>query len=157
MRRFLGAAFAAIWLVGGFVQPACADDEEPVTWFEIFKLAPGRHEQFVRDIARADEVAKAGGQPPIQLFFHDNGADWDVLMMKPARKIKPTPEQEKAMDAKRKELGMPSGPAYFIAIRENIASHTDTKTIGPVAAADWLAKLDKWRAEHPNGQSHAKK
>jgi len=53
------------------------------------------------------------------------------------------------MAAKRKELGLPSGPAYFVAIRQDIASHTDTKTMGPVSAAEWLAILDKWRAEHP--------
>ena len=51
------------------------------------------------------------------------------------------------MKAQRRELGLPSGPAYFIAIREMIASHTDTKTVGPVKAADWLARLDASRAE----------
>ena len=35
------------------------------------------------------------------------------------------------------------------AIRQDIASHTDTKTMGPITAAEWLAVLDKWRAEHP--------
>lgn len=47
------------------------------------------------------------------------------------------------------ELGMPSGPAYFVRIRELIASHSDTGTIGPVSAAQWLAKLDKWRGANP--------
>ncbi len=115
-------------------------DDEPITWFEIFKLAPGRQEAFVRSIALEDEVSKAGGQPPTKLFFHQNGADWDVLLMKPAG-ADPTPEQEAAMAAKRKELGLPSGPAYFVAIRQDIASHTDTKTMGPVSAAEWLAVL----------------
>ncbi|MFC3053759.1 hypothetical protein [Kordiimonas pumila] len=35
--------------------------EWPVTWFETFKLAPGRHGAFMCEIALADEVAKAGG------------------------------------------------------------------------------------------------
>lgn len=121
----------------------------PEAYFEIFKLAPGRQEEFIRRTARADEVSRAGGQPPIQLFIHEDGADWDVLFYKPARTVRPTAEQEAAMAAKRKELGMESGPAYFVAIRELIAAHTDTRTYGPITAAQWLARLDQWRAEHP--------
>ena len=122
----------------------------PEAWFEIFKLAPGKQEEFIRRIAQADEVAAAGGQPPIQLFFHENGADFDVIIFKPVTGFKPTPAQEAAMNAKRKELGMPSGPAYFVNIRELIAEHTDSKTYGPLSAATWLGRLDKWRAENPS-------
>jgi len=121
----------------------------PEAWFEIFKLAPGKQEEFIRRIARADEVAAAGGQPPIQIFVHEDGADWDVLLFKPVTGFKPTPAQEAAMAAKRKALHMESGPAYFVAIREVIASHTDSKAYGPLSAAQWLARLDKWRADNP--------
>lgn len=120
----------------------------PETWFEIFKLAPGKQEEFIRRIAIADEVSKAGGLPPIQLFFHQDGADWDVILFKPVTGIQPTAAQEAAMAAKSKELKLPSGPAYFVYIRELIASHTDTKATGPVSAGQWLARLDKWRAEN---------
>lgn len=130
-----------------------ADTEEwSSAWFEIFKLAPGRHEAFMQDVARGDEVSKAGGLPPIQLYIHQNGADWDVLMFKPVTDIKLSPEQEAAMAAKSKELNMPSGPAFFVDFRKNVLSHTDTETIGPVSAADWLAKLEEWRAEHPDAK-----
>lgn len=128
---------------------AVAEAPWPMAWFEVFKLAPGKQEQFIRRIARADEIAKAGGQPPIQIFVHEDGADWDVLLFKPERAEKPTAAQTAAMAAKRKELGGETGPAYFLAIRETIASHTDTKAIGPITAAQWLAKLDAWRAENP--------
>lgn len=119
----------------------------PETWFEIFRLAPGQHEAFVRRIAMADEVSRAGGQPPLRLYFHQHGADWDVLILKVEGEQQPTSEQQAAMDAKARELGMPSGPAYYADLRETIASHTDTKTTGPISAAQWLARLDAWRAE----------
>ncbi len=121
----------------------------PEAYFEIFKLAPGKQEAFIRGIARADQVSAAGGQPPIQMFIHEEGADWDVLIFKPGNGLKPTPAQQAAMDAKAKELNMESGPAYFVDIRQNIASHTDTKAYGPLSAAEWLARLDAWRANHP--------
>ena len=145
--------------------PAMAQDEEaettsaevdeawPEAWFEIFKLAPGKQEEFIRRIALADEVSAAGGQPPIQLFFHENGADFDVIIFKPVTGVKPTPEQEAAMARKREELGMPSGPAYFVYIRELVASHTDTKTYGPLSAGQWLERLDAWRAENPDSMA----
>ncbi|MCA1200193.1 hypothetical protein K9B35_19670 [Sphingomonas sp. R647] len=131
--------------------PAAEAEAEawPEAWFEIFKLAPGKQEAFIRRIAQADEVAAAGGQPPIQLFFHENGADFDVIIFKAVTGRKPTAEQQAAMAKKSKELGMESGPAYFVGIRELIAEHTDSKTYGPLSAAKWLGRLDKWRAEHP--------
>jgi hypothetical protein len=52
------------------------------------------------------------------------------------------------MAARRRELNMESGPAYFVSIRENIAAHTDTRTYGPISAAEWLKRLDAWRAAH---------
>lgn len=131
-----------------------ADAPWPEAYFEIFKLAPGKQEAFIRDIARGDLVSAAGGEPPMQIFFHEDGADWDVLLFKPARTEKPTAAQEAAMAAKAKELQIETGPAYYVRIREMIAAHTDTKAYGPVTAAAWLARLDKWRAEHPSAVSH---
>lgn len=125
----------------------------PEAWFEIFKLAPGKQEEFIRRLAQADEVAAAGGLPPTQLFFHENGADFDVILFKPVTGIDPTPEQEAAMAKKQKELGLPSGPAYFVYIRELVAEHTDSKTYGPLPAARWLARLDAWRAANPPRKS----
>lgn len=122
--------------------------EWPEAWFEIFRLAPGKHEEFVRRLALADEVARAGGQPPTQVFFHQHGGAWDVIVFKPVMGPEPTPEQEAAMAAKSKELGMESGPAYFIGIRELIASHEDSKAYGPITADQWLERLEKWRREN---------
>ncbi|MFT3762247.1 MAG: hypothetical protein QM761_06465 [Pseudoxanthomonas sp.] len=127
----------------------------PEAWFEIFRLAPGKAEQFVREIAKADKMSEAGGQPPIQLYFHEEGDDWDVLMLKPVPNTPPTPEQNEAMAAKAEELGIPSGPAYFFYIREMVAWHRDTRTTGPVTAAQWLEKADRWRAKNAAKQKHA--
>ena len=139
------------WASAGLAAPpAAAEAPWPRAQFEIFKLAPGKQEAFIRRIARQDEVRKAGGLPPTQIFVHEDGADWDVLVFKPIQDPKPTPTpaQTAAMAAKRQELGSESGPAYFVAIRELIASHTDTEAYGPITAAQWLGKLDAWRAEH---------
>lgn len=154
MRRHI-LILSACALIGAGAAPALAQSPPaaeapwPEASFEIFKLAPGKQEAFIRRIARADEVRKAGGLPPTQIFVHEDGADWDVLVFKPHATQKPTPAQDAAMAAKRKELGIESGPAYFVALRELVAEHTDTSAYGPISAAQWLTKLDAWRAEHP--------
>lgn len=125
-----------------------ATSDWPEAYIEIFKLAPGKQEEFIRRLARNDAVTAAAGLPPMQMFMHQDGADWDVLLLKPARTKPLTSEQEAAMAAKKKELGVESGPAYFVSIRSLIASHTDTKTYGPISAATWLERLDSWRTEH---------
>ncbi|MCP3730926.1 hypothetical protein M9978_10840 [Sphingomonas sp. MG17] len=148
----LAASLAAIVPAAAQTKPATpapAAEEWPEAWFEIFKLAPGKQEEFIRRIDQADQVAAAAGLPPIQLFFHENGADFDVILFKPVTGYKPTPEQEAKMAAKHKELGLPNGPAYFVNIRELVAEHTDSKTVGPVSAGKWLARLDAWRASNP--------
>jgi hypothetical protein len=133
------------------VPAAVKDDGKP--WpeaqFEVFKMAPGRQESFIRKLAQWDQVSAAGGQPATQMFIHEDGDDWDVLFFKPFPKVPITPAQQSAMDAKAEELHLATGPAFFLEIRENIASHTETKSYGPLSAAQWLARLDAWRAAHP--------
>jgi len=114
--------------------------------FEMFRLVPGQTEAFIRSMAVWDKVSVAGGQPPTQLFLHEGGEGWDLLLYKPARP-KPTPAQEAAMTAKAKELGLATGPRYFLEIREQMADHTHFEGLGPTTAAQWLEELDRQRAE----------
>jgi len=119
--------------------------------FEMFRLAPGKAEAFIRAMADWDQVSVAGGQPPTQLFLHAGGEGWDVLLYKPARP-KPTAAQEAAMAAKVKELGLPTGPLYFLDIREQMADHVHFEGAGPTTAAQWLEELDRQRAERRKGK-----
>ncbi|WBX84215.1 hypothetical protein [Sphingosinicella microcystinivorans] len=114
--------------------------------FEMFRLAPGKTEAFIRSMAEWDKVSIAGGQPPTQLFLHAGGEGWDVLLYKPARP-KPTPAQEAAMAAKIKELGLPTGALYFVTVREKMADHVHFEATGPITAEQWVAEIDRQRAE----------
>jgi len=131
--------------------PSVTDDGKP--WpeaqFEVFKMAPGRQEAFIRKLAQWDEVSAAGGQPPAQMFIHEDGEDWDVLLLEPFPKTPITAAQQAAMDAKAEQMHLKTGPAFFLEIRQNLASHTETKALGPLSAVQWLARLDAWRAAHP--------
>src|SRR3546814_19298939 len=105
---------------------------------EMLRLAPGKTEACIRDMALVDKVSVAGGQPPTQLFLHAGGVGWDVWLYKPARP-KPTPDQEAAMAAKIAELGLPTGALYFVGVREMVADHVHFEASGPMTAAPWVA------------------
>ncbi len=129
--------------------PAPAQVEMTTPVFEMFRLVPGKAEDFIRSIAVWDEVNIAGGQPPSQMFVR--AGSWDVLLYKPSRP-RPTPAQEAAMAAKIKELGLPTGWRYFLEVREQMAEQYFFEATGPTTAAQWLEELERERAEARGGK-----
>ena len=104
---------------------------------EIYRIAPGKHREFLETIARFDEVNRLAGLPPRQLYVHQEGASWDFMLIQPAR----TPDDKRAaLDAAWDKLKLPSGPDYFFSFRSMIAEHTDTFVGGPTSAAAYLAR-----------------
>ncbi|MDH7637698.1 hypothetical protein [Sphingomonas oryzagri] len=144
---------AALLPSAAFASPPVNPDDGkpfPEAAFEVFQLAPGHQEAFIRKLAQWDIVSNAGGQPTTQMFLHEDGEGWDVLLFKPYPKTPVTPAQQAAMDAKAEELHLKTGPAFWLEIRKNVATHSETKAQGPLSAAQWLARLDAWRAAHPD-------
>lgn len=103
---------------------------------EIYRIAPGMHAAFLEEIAKYDEVNKAAGLPPRQLFIHGEGASWDFMLLQPAA----TPRDKvAALDAAWARAKLPSGADFFINFRRFIAEHEDTFVSGPTTAAAYLA------------------
>lgn len=114
--------------------------------FELFRLVPGQTEAFIRSVAIWDMVNAAGGQPKTQLYLHEDGEGWDVMLYKPPRAA-PTAEQNAAMAAKMKELGLVGGPLFFIGLREKVADHAHLVMKGPMLSETWVGELDAQRAD----------
>ena len=106
------------------------------TMIEIYKIAPGQHEAFLKEIARYDEANRLAGVPPRQLYVHSDGADWDFILIQPDEY---PPEKQAALDKAWKQLGLPTGADFFLNYRRFVADHTDTVAIGPTSAAAYLA------------------
>lgn len=119
--------------------------------FELFRLAPGKTEDFIRSVAIWDQVNEAGGQPKTHVYLHEDGEGWDVMLYKPPRPA-PTPAQVAAMEAKRKALGLPTGPLYFITLREVMTDHAHLVMKGPTLAENWVKELDQQRADVKAGR-----
>lgn len=124
-------------LVFATSMPSQAAPPEPTKMMvEIYRIAPGQHEAFLKEIARYDEANRLAGVPPRQLYVHSDGADWDFMLIQPDEY---PPAQQAALDRAWKQLGLPSGIDFFLNYRRFIASHTDTVAIGPTSAAEYLA------------------
>jgi hypothetical protein len=118
------------------VSSAWGDSKDMV--IEIYRVAPGKHEEFLRQIALYDQANAEAGLPPRQLFVHQGGADWDFLILQPAEH---TDEESAKLDAAFKKLGIPQGAKFFVSFRTLIAEHTDTN-VEATTAAEYLKKLD---------------
>jgi len=116
--------------------PALGDSKEMV--IEIYRVAPGKHEEFLRQIALFDRANAEAGLPPRQLFVHEDGASWDFVLLQPAHH---TDEENAKLDAAYKKLGLPQGAKFFVTFRQLIAEHTDT-FVEATTAAEYLKKLD---------------
>ena len=137
MKRLLLSTLAVGLLIGASIARA---DDVPTKVIEIYRIAPGQHENFLKLIALYDQASKEAGVAPRQLYVHQDGASWDFLLIQPAEN---TPEQNKAINAALKRLGAPQGAKFFLEIRRFMAEHTDTFVSGPTTAADWLSKLQQ--------------
>ncbi len=140
--RKLAAVLAGLLLsANARAQVPAAPPAEPVgrKLVEIYRVAPGRHEEFLRVIARLDEANRRAGLPPRQLYVHSDGASWDFLLIQDAE----YPEGKgEAVGKAYKEMGLPTGPRFFTEFRAFLLEHTDTFAKGPTTAGAFLAELD---------------
>jgi len=95
---------------------------------------------FLKLIALYDQANVEAGLPPRQLYVHQDGADWDFLIMQSGEDW--TEAQRTKFRAALTRLGAPQGAKFFVEIRKFMAEHTDTKTQGPTTAGDWLKLLE---------------
>jgi hypothetical protein len=108
----------------------------PESAIEIFRIAPGQHESFLKMLAETEAAMAQAGLQPDQLYIHEDGANWDFILVK--AKGQDEKKWKVASDILRKQ-GHPTGPDYFFTIRKMIAEHTDTTAIGPTTATAYLA------------------
>jgi len=136
MKSLMLTALCALAITAAAPAWAQEEDEAPTMTIEIYRIAPGQHEAFLKEIARYDEANRLAGVPPRQLYVHSDGADWDFVLIQPSHY---PADKQAALDKAWKQLGLPSGADFFLNFRRFVAEHTDTVAIGPTSAAAYLA------------------
>ena len=131
--KMLTAAAAALTCV--LATPAAAQQTGRAI-ISIYHAAPGHQIELLKWLASQDRAATAAGVGRAQLYVHTDGDSWDYLMIAPVT----TPEQDAAIEAAGKKLGIEAGVRASIDLRKHIASHTDTFVRGPMTAAQYLSR-----------------
>jgi hypothetical protein len=111
--------------------------DAPTAIVSIYHAAPGQQVALLKWLARQDRIAAAAGTPAAQLYVHQDGADWDYVLIQPGT----TDAQDAAYEAAAKRLGIDVGPRSGIEFRKHIISHSDTVARGPTTAAAYLAAV----------------
>lgn len=134
MRRLI----LALAVIAGASLPAAA--QEPRERLVVtYRAAPGEQQALLTLLARQDAARRAAGLPGLELYVHQEGAAWDYLVIADV----PTPEQGRAYAAEAQRLGVTIGPRAGLEIRRYVAEHSDTRALGPISPADYLARVSE--------------
>ena len=121
-------------------QTAKAEMKQPSTAIvSLYRIAPGKHLDFLKWMAEAAAVNNEAGVPAYQWYSHTNCDSWDYLHIAPDL----SSEQSAKVDEVAKKRGRKTGFAASLEIRTFVSWHTDTNVIGPMSAADLVAAAGK--------------
>ncbi|MFI4970561.1 MAG: hypothetical protein ACHP7D_10175 [Lysobacterales bacterium] len=130
---FAGLLVAVAMMAG---EPRSAAATEPGTHLiGIYRIAPGKHAEFLKWQAARDAIDKQAGVPQGQWYAHTDGASWDYLSVTPVL----SEAQQKKVDDAARAKGLTNGFKASLEFREFIASHTDTYAVGPMTATELSA------------------
>ena len=133
----LGKIFAAAAATACALATPAIGQEVPENIVSLYRAAPGQQVALLKWMARQDQAAQAAGLPASQIYVHTSGDSWDYMVINPVT----TKAQDDAVDAAAKKMGISFGPRASTEFRTMIASHTDTRSNGPMTAAQILARL----------------
>jgi hypothetical protein len=119
--------------------PPAAAQEAPTSIVSIYRLAPGKHLDFLKWMAAREAADREIGIPATQWYAHRTGDSWDYIAI--------APDLDKAMsersDAEAKKRGLTTGARASLEIRQLMAYHTDTIAAGPYTAEQLVQQAGK--------------
>jgi hypothetical protein len=131
----LRAAAAAAVLLGAALAVAQTVPKTPEPGkviVSLYRVAPGKHLDFLKWMATREAISKQAGVGAVQWYTHTNGDSWDFVAIAP----EPTREQDAKVDELTNQKGLKTEFAAALEFRQFIAYHTDTFARGPQSAAD---------------------
>ena len=96
----------------------------------LYRVAPGKHLEFLKWMAAREAVDKEAGVPATQWYMHTNGDSWDFVAIGPAL----SDAQQDKVEALAKKKGLTTGMQASLEFRQFVSSHTDTFVNGPTSA-----------------------
>lgn len=140
MKRFRSVCLIVACALAVAAPRWSSDKKEPArARITIYRIAPGKHLDFLKWMAAQDDVAREVGVATVQLYAHLDGDSWDYVGIGPVT----TPEQDKKADEIAVKKGLKTGFPAALEFRQLTASHSDTFAVGPVSAAELVAQAAK--------------
>lgn len=132
MVRHAVRLLAPVLLAAAALAPLPGAAQEPgKVMISIYRVAPGKHLDFLRWQAARDAAGSEAGVAATQWYAHLDGDSWDYVSIGPAT----TDEQDDKVESILKGRKLTTGFKASIEFRTMIASHTDTLARGPTTAA----------------------
>jgi hypothetical protein len=101
---FLGAALA-------MAQTAPKTPEPGKVIVSLYRVAPGKHLDFLKWMATREAISKEAGVGSVQWYVHTNGDSWDFVAIAP----EPTKAQDAKVDELTRQKGLKTGFAAALA------------------------------------------
>jgi hypothetical protein len=98
----------------------------------LYRVAPGKHLDFLKWMAAREAVDKEAGLTLGQWYVHTDGDSWDFVAISPER----TEAEARKIDELSKRKGLKTGFPAALEFRQFVSTHTDTFARGPQSAAD---------------------
>jgi len=111
-------------------QASRAADASGKALVSLYRVAPGKHLDFLKWMADREAVDREAGVPATHWYMHTNGDSWDFIAIAP---VMSDAQQEKA-DAIARKKGLKTGLQSSLELRQFVSMHTDTFVDGPTSA-----------------------
>ena len=133
MSRFFRYAPLAAPLLFAFatlVPATVRAQDAPKAVVSIYRIAPGKHLEFLKWQAARDAAAAEAGVGATQWYAHMDGDSWDYVGISPMTTDEQDDKVEKIVAGKHMTTGFKAGLEF----RTMVAMHTDTLAQGPTTA-----------------------
>ncbi len=138
MSRRLSVLVATICALVLTTSALAQEKKEPgKAMVSIYRVAPGKHLDFLKWQAAREAVSKAAGVAAAQWYVHTDGDSWDYVSVGPITSA----DQDKKVEELAAKAGLKTGYAASLEFRQFISQHTDTMTMGPLSPADIVAMV----------------
>ena len=130
--RFFAIAVGVLLISASVALPqgSRAADAPGKALVALYRVAPGKHLDFLKWMAAREAVDKEAGMPATQWYMHTNGDSWDFVAIAPAL----SEAQQAKVDALATKKGLKTGLQASLEFRQFVSVHTDTFVNGPTSA-----------------------
>lgn len=110
--------------------PVPAQQRADTATVSIYRVAPGKHLDFLKWMAAREVVDSELGVPVTRWYSHVSGDSWDYIAIGPSLDDATSDK----VDAAARKRGLAVGPKAGMEFRQMMGWHSDTLVAGPMSA-----------------------